>query len=393
MKTILTNRLAPGLSAAIDVMLIMVCTSCTQIDDRGTSTDHSGAVLDASAVARIGRGEDQPLFQVVGAVFLGDTIVIAERSTGTLRFHHRTGELIKVVGGKGSGPGEFVDLTWIQEVNKGLFAYDRGQQRVSEFARDGSFIGSTNITEIALSQFAIPVAVFDDGSILLQTVDSPVGTRADGTTRSTFGIVRYQPETRRIDSLGSFQGSEMHVEPWGRGGQLSSRLVFGKQSRVVATGSNYFVLENDDSGIRVFDASGTKVSELRMPLEPVAVRVTAADLEIARTSFTRNETPGSKLGPVFDRMDIPDILPVFGWYGARRLKLMRVSHEYLWVIRSTGVRDPGPTWIVFTRDGVVKGHLTATEELDILDLRADIAVVLVWNDEDVETVELRRVLW
>ena len=80
--------------------------------------------MDTIALARFGGNDSMPLFQVTGAVLSGDTIIIAERSTGSLHFYRRTGEFLRTVGGVGEGPGEFSRLTWVQKVGERLFAYD-----------------------------------------------------------------------------------------------------------------------------------------------------------------------------------------------------------------------------------------------------------------------------
>ena len=56
----------------------------------------------------IGDDPDEPLHLVIGAVLTDDALILAEESTYSLRFYDRaTGRLLRAVGQKGEGPGDY----------------------------------------------------------------------------------------------------------------------------------------------------------------------------------------------------------------------------------------------------------------------------------------------
>ena len=60
--------------------------------------------LDTVPLITVGDTEADPLREVVGITITPRHVVIAQESTGTLRFYDRRGSLDNVVGGRGEGP-------------------------------------------------------------------------------------------------------------------------------------------------------------------------------------------------------------------------------------------------------------------------------------------------
>ena len=95
-------------------------------------------------------------------------------------------------------------------------------------------------------------------------------------------------------------------------------------------------------------------------------------------------------------MPIPETFPLFGWGSRRPLRTLRVmSSGDIWLLNWGGVRDLEPVWTVLGPDGVTRGRIRAGEELDVLDVDPtnDLVLVLRWDQYDVETVEIRRLIW
>jgi len=350
--------------------------------------------LDPSAVATFGSGASAPLFQVVGAVLIPGSVVIAEASTGLLHYYDHSGQLQTTVGGKGEGPGEFSRLLWVQALGDHIFAFDLAQFRLSEFDARGALVGEVRFGADERFGLVFPVGVFPDRSILASATRPDLSGGSGRVSRQVFPVLHYGADGAYLDSLGSYEGSETFVQPWGRGGQFRGPLVFGRVSALEVSGARYAVLENNDSGIDVFDASGTKQEELRPARDPERVAVTEADIKHARAYFVRSETPKVRLGPVFENMPIPGTFPFYGWGGMRHLTVMKAATSGdVWVLNFGGVRETTPTWTVYASDGTEKGQITAEAEMDLLDATKDLAVVHRWDESDVETVELRRIHW
>ena len=64
------------------------------------------ARIDGEPLLAIGDRPENALFRVIGVALVGDALILAERSSKTLRYYDRaTGELLRTTGGEGEGPG------------------------------------------------------------------------------------------------------------------------------------------------------------------------------------------------------------------------------------------------------------------------------------------------
>lgn len=311
-----------------------------------------------------------------------------------MRYYDLHGQLHRIVGRKGAGPGEFEDLAWIQGANGDVAAYDQDLHRVSFFGPQGDFLRSVRV--VAPEDYVLAVAngVLADGSILAHAW--PSGWQPETpVTRDTLAILLYDSLGSFHDGLGSFLWDERYQEHRSGEGFFRSRLPFGRRSAVAVAGSRYYVMESEGYGIDVFDSTGTAVRELHSTVSPPPIEIAEADLRVVRARMARPEVPPVfRLAERFDRMPLPDVFPPYGWLGRRDVSILRVSHDgEVWALEFGGVRDSSPIWLVFAADGTVRGRVAGSEELDLLDVRGDTVLVRRWDAYDVETVETRRVMW
>ena len=336
-----------------------------------------GAWIDSAAIVRLGADDDLPLYQVRGAVLSGDTIVVAERSTGQLHFFNRGGEFLKSVGGLGEGPGEFRMLGSLHKAGEQLYVYDYLLRRLSVFATDGSYLRSVQIRPAEGYSDAALEAVLADGCLLVAAY--PLGDGPyTGFYRRTEILLRYDAEGSYMDSLLVYQAAESFEKTHPDGGQTMGRVPFGKRTAAEAYGTQFYLIENNDFTIEVFDQSGGKLREMRASND-VQAPVSA---EHARAKRMRHSPR------VRDELPMPDSFPPYGWHGLTTLGLAHVSSVGdLWVLNGEDL----PAWTVFTEDGTERGHVRALEVLDVLDADDEIALVLHRDDLDVETVQVRRI--
>ena len=86
-------RLSVGLLIALQIVDSPDGLTAAQ-EPRAETTAQFDARIDSIPLISIGDGDDDPLYRVIGAVFYGDTLIVAETSTGTLRYYDRaTGQL------------------------------------------------------------------------------------------------------------------------------------------------------------------------------------------------------------------------------------------------------------------------------------------------------------
>jgi hypothetical protein len=93
-------------------------------------------------------------------------------------------------------------------------------------------------------------------------------------------------------------------------------------------------------------------------------------------------------------MAIPKFFPPYGWAGANRLTMLRTSASGdIWALNYGGVRDSRPTWTVYSPDGRGTRQITSRDIVDVLDENGEVAIVLHWDANDVESIEARRLRW
>lgn len=75
---------------------------------------------------------DYQFFMVHAAILLGDgRIAIANAGTREIRFFDSVGRHLGNFGRAGTGPGEFRQIGWLQEVGSTVYAYDPTNRRIT----------------------------------------------------------------------------------------------------------------------------------------------------------------------------------------------------------------------------------------------------------------------
>jgi hypothetical protein len=334
----------------------------------------------------------EPLFQVVGGLIAGDTLIIAERSRGEIHFFSRRGAHLRTVGRLGNGPGEFTHLAWIQRRGSLLLAYDQSERRLSEFTVDGDFVRANTVQPREGEAFRA-VGVLPNGTLLARSqplIPPPVAPRLV-TRRSSLMRYAVTAETQ-AERIGEFAEGAQYEEPRPRGGRSVSDLPFGPQSDIAVTAHGIVMVESD-SLLRILDASGKVEAVRSLALLPSrAEPVTAADKAAARRIFTEGAPRRLKLDEVFDRMPIPRTRPQLGWAGPHSVRLLApTTSGHLWLTEFGGINDSHVSWSVLDARGKQLGRVTSVQEATVLDAVEDLVLLLLWDVDGVESVQLRRV--
>ena len=109
----------------------------------------------------------------------GQLLVLDSQAAEVFIFDLESGRILETVGGKGQGPGEFVEPGLIAATRNGSFyVYDwKSGSRISRFASDGAFLDSTALGILAVSGLITGMAATDDGVVLKMT---PFGLQIRG---------------------------------------------------------------------------------------------------------------------------------------------------------------------------------------------------------------------
>ena len=333
------------------------------------------AWIDRVPLLTIGNRAEDALFEVLGVAFVGTSLVIAERRAGTLRYIDRTsGRLERVVGGKGDGPGEYQILVFFKGQGTKVYTYDLATARVTVRDSVGDVVETVSIRPWGSYAFSEVIDVFSDESLLVSSMGVARGAvRSAVVHRDTLALARYDRMGNFVDSLGTYLGSEFHLEPFGRSGGSTERWSgpFKRESYIGAVDNGYYIVDNMEPAISVFDQSG------------------GLDYVMGTEGSSSRELSAS------DRRGFSDLARIDEWEAPEhypRYSRVATLDGSIW---SRNYKEDGSavqSWTVYSQGGSEIERVGSREMLWILAVDGDTAAVLVTDELDVETVQLRRIV-
>lgn len=355
--------------------------------------------LDSVPLMSVGDTEADPLFEVTGIVITERHVVVAQESSGTLRFYDHGGSLDREVGGRGEGPGEFGDLDWMRRSGDHLVAYDRYGRKVSRYDLDGRLLGSFSLQNEEPGVSA--VGVFSDGSMLVEAWE-PYRATKPIVERVPVTLLLFDEEGGFVHRLLEMAGSEVWYEPVGTTGMRQMLRLFGRITHAAVVDSHFVVVENDTYDIPVYGSDGVPRDTLRPAIVPDPTPLRPEEAEFARMTLLDAYDMGSTRGVVegmLDAMGLPEHLPPYG-----RLSLSTPNHHpvttadgLVWALRYGGLAregaDPeGLEWYVLRPGTGQIATLSSPDDVALVDVAGDLAAVLRRTALDEEIVELRRIV-
>jgi hypothetical protein len=344
-------------------------------------------VVDTAPLRAAGgdEGDSLAMLQLVaGAMRQSDgTLVVADRGSSQLKYFDLSGQLVRTVGRKGSGPGEFEYIAWLLACGgDSAFVADIGNRLVSVIAPDGRLVrrfrvetsegnGTPFTTSCARSGRVVTTGWGDLRRSLRQQrpfrpevpVDLP-SVRDGGTPRT----------------LGRFPGTEMVPLPGGGGPRAGGRWLH------VGMGPNaLWLAPNDGRGLLRYDSLGTLTLVARYgggdpPL-------TAADARFL-TRVILDSIPIARQRAQAERElalhPFPDRLP-------QQFALVVDAQGHPWVQRPPRAADPDPAWDVLSPEGVWLGSISLPQGARPLEIGADYLVAVRTGEHGGEIVAEYRV--
>lgn len=344
-------------------------------------------VIDTAPLRAVGGDERDSLAMlqlVAGAMRQSDgTLVVADRGSSQLKYFDVSGQLVRTVGRKGSGPGEFEDMAWLQPCGgDSAFVADIGNRLASVIAPDGRLVRRFTVETSEGSGTPFTTSCARSGRMV---------TTGWGDLRRSLGQQRpFRPDVPvdlssvrdgvTLRSLGRFPGTETVPLPGGGGPRAGGRWLH------VAMGSNaLWLAPNDGRGLLRYDSLGalTLVARYGDGDPPL----TAADARFL-TRVILDSLPIARQRAQVERElalhPFPDRLP-------QHFALMVDARDHLWVQRPPRAADPEPAWDVLSPDGVWLGALRLPGGVRPLEIGGDYVVTVGIGDHGGEIVAEYRV--
>lgn len=389
------TRLGRGLSAlALVIIVALGCSSERQEVGPGIGVitrDSAGVriietpgraarrelawAVGGKATLRLGclAGPSAYLFRKIAGVARqpNGSIVAVDEGSGEIRFFGRQGELLRSVGGKGQGPGEFILPAMVGTASDSILVYDRRLARLTMLDAGGELVWTK---QLMASVRGSPFGVLDGH---LATFWAPIvvtGRPGVFTEPAEFWILDLS--SSRNTQLGSVPGrrSFRSDDPIPR----VSPLPFDVLPSAAVGDNMVFLTPGEDPEVRAYDSSG-QLRRIQRIAEPTHA-VSEADLRAyvdhkaegagdpvpVRARYS--EMPYGSVMPAFRSLVVDDV----GWLWAETFHIDEEVHN----------------WVVFDTAGVARGLVRTPRGLKVRQIGSDFVLGVQRDQYGVERVAL-----
>ncbi len=356
--------------------------------------------------------EEYQLFAVAAAARQSDgDIVVAEGGKGwsnssgaaEVRLYDRDGGFVRILGGSGSGPGEFLSPSQVVVTEGDTVAvWDNTTLRTTRFDAAGEFIDVQSVDLPRMAKaidpplYPGPMSLLPDGSLLVRLVEKAAnvkGSKVPGVRSSSQGPFRQQSGALRVsldrsgvDTL-MFFGDVEQVPvnaPWGKWNvppPAAKRTLIAVQP----TSSKVCIGDQEGPEISCFGANGSR-TVVRWVSEPMAL----PDEDITTWRDTTVELLTAKMSETLvlralEQVPIPEFAPPYS-----QLTLDRVGN--LWV--DVGGTDGAPEstdHLVFDPQGVLLGTI-ALPPIEVLEIGDDYVMGVYRDELEVEYLHVYEIV-
>jgi hypothetical protein len=391
----------PGAAAAL--ILVFSATSCRD----GHPTLSGGLVVRDSAGVHIVLNTapawtrdsawsvvDTPFFDaggspgtdfqhVVSVVHTRDgALAVADGGDQRVRVFNGAGEVVRILGARGSGPGEFRSLSWMASAGDSLLAYDAVERRLTLFGAYGRV--RTAALNVGNALFSMPVGRFRDGTLLVETGGPlfPFPGRPGQVRRDSALLLRVDAEGHLRDTLARVPWSESFGVALGSGDRRFMAPMprpFARRTSAVVLRNGFAVGEGGAYVIDVYSRDGTLQQSMRRnvsgaPVTPEAIQAFKDARRAMPAGTGLQGSLDSALVMALDSAPFPQTMPVYE-------RVLADEAGNLWV-EDYSIRGGQPRrWSIFNDSGRWLGDVTTPAHFDPQYITAN-ALYGVWRAGD-----------
>lgn len=334
-------------------------------------------------VVGMAEGPAGPLFRVrgVAGTAAGD-VVVMNAGSSELIVLDSSGRLAERRGGRGEGPGEYLEPTLVPSfAQDSLLVFDQGSSRLHLMAESGG-VDTTIIPSHWPAGRRAPV-----GHVALHMLVERASIVGGEGALQSMGVGQLQYEylwfdvvTEREVFLEAFDVAWRYQAPtW------EVPMPFSSRPSAVVTDSRAAITAGSAPEIRLYDRWGhvrriLRVDEPSHDVSPQMIR-----------TYVDQQTSASVAGSLgdwmrdYDQIPIPDILP---WFQS----LLVDEDGRLWAELYRWRGSVEPQWMVFDVDGRARGVVSTPRGVDVQYIGADYILGVRRDRMDVEYVQRHRVI-
>lgn len=298
--------------------------------------------------------------RVVGAVRTASgAIAVADGEAQLIRVYDLSGRLLRTLGRRGAGAGEFQAIDWITPAADSIIAFDLVARRLTMFGAPGR--ARTASLEGTEGSITAPLGRFGDGSLLVAAGDPTFPfPGAEGTVRhDSVTLLRAAPDGEATDTIARIAWGESFGVAIGEGDRRFLAPMprpFGPRASALVAGDEVVVGEGARSELAVYGSDGALrrlIRRERAPL-PVTPDAVAAFKEARRRESTARGLQAevdAALVAALDSAPWPARLPAYD-------RVLADADGRLWVLEYSVRKDQPEAWNVFTAEGRWLGTVT-----------------------------------
>lgn len=309
-------------------------------------------------------------------------LAVADGGDQRIRVFNGAGELVRILGARGSGPGEFRGLKWMTTAGDSLLAYDALERRLTLFGAYGRV--RTAALEVGTALFSMPVGRFRDGDLLVEAGGPlfPFPGHPGQVRRDSALLLRVDAEGHVQDTLAHVPWSESFGVALGSGDRRFMAPMprpFARRSSAVVLHSGFAVGEGGEYVVDVYAHDGTLRESMRRnvrgaPVTPEAIQAFKDARRAMPAGSGLQGSLDSALVMALDSAPFPDTMPAYE-------RILADETGNLWVEEYT-IRGGQPRrWSVFNDSGRWLGDVITPARFDPQYITAD-ALYGVWHAEN-----------
>ncbi len=322
-------------------------------------------------------------------------LVVADAGSHTVRLYDAEGDFKRLLGGPGSGPGEFQRPTQILlQASDSILVWDDAAFRLTRFDSAGDFVDVHTFSRARIAKAISPplypgtAQLLSSNELLVRLIEKGKDDPVQNRSRGRSGVLRVSSSVAVIDTLMWFGDVEQVLAdaPWGRQ-PVVPPLARNTSIAVQPTGHRVCIGDQEGPEVSCFEPDGQSRS-VRWQGDPILVH--ADDPDVARWRETTLELYEFKLTPdearhLVDQVSAPVVRPEFS-----ALVLDREGN--LWVERGPGgSADSRMTeYLVFDPEGELLGSLSMPP-IRVLEIGSDYLLGVVRDELEVEYLLLFKI--
>jgi hypothetical protein len=306
-----------------------------------------------TALVVIGGGNGGRIGRVVDVVRTGSGVIaVADGEAQVVRVYDLSGRLLRTLGRRGTGAGEFQAIDWLAPAADSILAFDLVARRLTMFG------APTRVRVAALAgaegTITAPIGRYADGTLLVAAGDPtfPFQGREGSVRHDSVTLIRASAEGEAIDTIARVAWGESFGVAIGEGDRRFLAPMprpFGPRASAAVVGDDVVVGEAKRHELKIFGAGGALVRSIRRDRDPLPVTpdAIAAFKEAQRRGSAERGLQAevdAALVAALERAPWPDRLPAYDW-------VLADPDGNLWVLDYGVRRDQPGSWNVFTAEG------------------------------------------